>query len=140
MTTASTESLPVNIGQAAQVSGVSPKMVRHYEALGLLGEVRRTESGYRQYTPADIHTLKFIKRARTMGFSMAEISELVGLWNDRERASASVKKIAQRHVEDLEARIHAMESMRRTLQNLLNHCHGDDRPDCPILDDLANPG
>ena len=128
---------PVNIGAAARASGVSAKMVRHYEALGLLGAVARTDSGYRQYTPADIHTLRFIKRSRELGFSMAEIAELVSLWHDRERASADVKRIAQRHVGELEQRIAAMQDMRRTLQDLLRHCHGDERPECPILDDLS---
>ena len=128
---------PVNIGAAARASGVSAKMVRHYEALGLLGAVARTDSGYRQYTPADIHTLRFIKRSRELGFSMAEIAELVGLWHDRERASADVKRIAQRHVGELEQRIAALQDMRRTLDQLVCHCHGDARPDCPILDDLA---
>ncbi|MBY4599093.1 Cu(I)-responsive transcriptional regulator [Ottowia caeni] len=129
---------PVSISKAAQASGVSAKMVRHYESLGLLGQVGRTDSGYRQYTSADVHTLRFIKRARTLGFSMAEIAELVSLWRDRQRASAHVKQIAQRHVAELQARIEAMQAMRRTLQSLLQHCHGDERPDCPILDDLAN--
>ncbi|MDO5693727.1 MAG: Cu(I)-responsive transcriptional regulator [Pseudomonadota bacterium] len=128
---------PVTIGQAARASGVSAKMVRHYEALGLLGAVARTESGYRQYTPADVHTLRFIKRSRELGFSMAEIAELVGLWHDRERASADVKRIAQSHLAALESRIAAMQDMRKTLQDLLHHCHGDDRPECPILDELA---
>ena len=128
---------PVAIGAAARASGVSAKMVRHYESLGLLGAVARTDAGYRQYTPADVHTLRFIKRARDLGFSMAEIAELVSLWHDRQRASADVKRIAQTHVAELEKRIQAMQDMRRTLQNLLHHCHGDERPDCPILDDLA---
>ena len=128
---------PVNIGAAARASGVSAKMVRHYEALALLGAVARTDAGYRQYTPADVHTLRFIKRARDLGFSMAEIAELVSLWHDRQRASADVKRIAQTHVAELEKRIQAMQDMRRTLQNLLHHCHGDERPDCPILDNLA---
>ena len=128
---------PVAIGAAARASGVSAKMVRHYEALGLLGAVARTDAGYRQYTPADVHTLRFIKRARDLGFSMAEIAELVSLWHDRQRASADVKRIAQTHVAELEKRIQAMQDMRRTLQNLLHHCHGDERPDCPILDQLA---
>ena len=128
---------PVNIGQAAQASGVSARMVRHYESLGLLGAVARTDSGYRQYSAADVHTLRFIKRARDLGFSMAEIAELVGLWHNQARASASVKQIAQDHVDELEKRIQAMQAMRRTLQNLLQHCHGDERPACPILDDLA---
>ncbi len=137
MNTPTGDDLPVAIGKAAQASGVSAKMVRHYESLGLLGEVGRTDSGYRQYTSADVHTLRFIKRARNLGFSMAEITELVGLWRDRGRASAHVKQIAQQHVDELQARIDAMQAMQRTLQNLLRHCHGDDRPDCPILDDLA---
>ncbi|HXE22512.1 MAG TPA: Cu(I)-responsive transcriptional regulator [Rhodoferax sp.] len=128
---------PVAIGDAAQRSGVSAKMLRHYETLGLLGRVARTESGYRQYGEADVHTLRFIKRSRDLGFSMAEIAELVSLWRNRRRASASVKRVAQQHVLDLSARIEAMQAMQRTLQNLLQHCHGDERPDCPILDDLA---
>ena len=128
---------PVAIGAAARASGVSAKMVRHYESLGLLGAVARTDAGYRQYTPADVHTLRFIKRARDLGFSMAEIAELVSLWHDRRRASADVKRIAQTHVAELEKRIQAMQDMRRTLQNLLHHCHGDERPDCPILYFLA---
>ena len=129
--------VPVTIGEAAQHSGVSAKMVRHYEALGLLGKVARTDSGYRLYSPADVHTLRFIKRCRDLGFSMAEIAELVGLWQNRRRASSSVKRIAQKHMDELAQRIEAMQSMQRTLATLLGCCHGDDRPDCPILDDLA---
>lgn len=128
---------PVTIGEAAQQSGVSAKMLRHYESLGLLGAVARTDSGYRLYSPADVHTLRFIKRCRDLGFSMAEIAELVGLWQNRRRASSSVKRIAQKHVDELTQRIEAMQSMQRTLATLLACCHGDDRPDCPILDDLA---
>ena len=128
---------PVTIGEAAQQSGVSAKMLRHYESLGLLGAVARTDSGYRLYSPADVHTLRFIKRCRDLGFSMAEISELVGLWQNRRRASSSVKRIAQKHVDELAQRIEAMQSMQRTLATLLACCHGDDRPDCQILDDLA---
>jgi Cu(I)-responsive transcriptional regulator len=128
---------PVIIGEAARQSGVSAKMLRHYESLGLLGAVARTDSGYRLYSPADVHTLRFIKRCRDLGFSMAEIAELVGLWQNRKRASSSVKRIAQKHVDELNARIDAMQSMQRTLSTLLDCCHGDDRPDCPILDDLA---
>ena len=127
----------VTIGEAAQHSGVSAKMVRHYEALGLLGKVARTESGYRLYSPADVHTLRFIKRCRHLGFSMAEIAELVGLWQNRRRASSSVKRIAQKHMDELAQRIEAMQGMQRTLGTLVGCCHGDDRPDCPILDDLA---
>lgn len=127
----------VTIGQAARQSGVSAKMLRHYESLGLLGAVRRTDSGYRLYSDADVHTLRFIKRCRVLGFSMAEIGELVGLWQNRRRASSSVKRIAQKHLDELAQRIEEMQSMQRTLSTLLNHCHGDDRPECPILVDLA---
>jgi len=128
---------PVNIGMAASLSGVSAKMVRHYESLGLLSRVSRTDSGYRQYGEADVHSLRFIKRARALGFSMAEIAELVGLWSNRRRASASVKRIAQKHADELGERIAAMQAMQRTLETLIHCCHGDERPDCPILDDLA---
>ena len=130
-------SWPVSIGVAARLSQVSAKMVRHYESLGLLSRVARTDSGYRQYSEADVRTLQFVKRGRNLGFSMAEIAELVDLWHNRKRASASVKRIAQRHVDELAQRIEAMQAMQRTLASLLVHCHGDDRPDCPILDDLA---
>ena len=128
---------PVAIGTAAHLSGVSARMVRHYESLGLLARVLRTDSGYRQYSEADVRTLQFIKRGRDMGFSMAEIAELVSLWHNRRRTSASVKRIAQKHLEELDQRIESMQAMQRTLTNLLVHCHGDERPDCPILDDLA---
>ena len=128
---------PVTIGAAARLSNVSAKMVRHYESLGLLSKVARTDNGYRQYTEAEVRSLQFIKRGRDLGFSMAEIAELVGLWHNRQRASASVKRIAQKHVTELTQRIEAMQAMQRTLVALLNHCHGDERPDCPILDDLA---
>ena len=129
---------PVNIGLAAERSGVSAKMVRHYESLGLLPRVQRTDSGYRQYTAADVHTLWFIKRARDRRSSMAEIAELVGLWQNRRRASSSVKRIAQKHVDELTQRIEAMQSMQRTLSSMLQCCQGNERPDCPILDDLAS--
>lgn len=128
---------PVPIGTAAKLSGVSARMVRHYESLGLLAGVARTDSGYRQYSEADVRSLQFIKRSRDLGFSMAEIAELVSLWHNRRRASASVKRIAQKHMDDLSQRIAAMQAMQRTLSSLTQHCHGDDRPDCPILDDLA---
>ena len=128
---------PWNIGEAARRSGVSPRMVRHYEGLGLLPAVARTESGYRQYDEADIHTLRFVKRSRDLGFSMAEIAELVGLWHNRRRTSASVKRIAQKHLGELEQRIADMQAMQRTLSHLVHCCHGDARPDCPILEDLA---
>jgi len=128
---------PVNIGEAARRSGVSAKMVRHYESLGLLPRVARTDSGYRQYGEADVHTLRFIKRGRDLGFSMAEIGELVSLWQNRRRASASVRRIALKHAEDLAQRIAQMQEMQRTLHHLIHCCHGDERPDCPILEALA---
>jgi len=128
---------PVNIGEAAKRSGVSAKMLRHYESLGLLPRVNRTDSGYRQYSEAEVHTLRFIKRARDLGFSMQEIGELVGLWQNRRRASANVRKIAQKHAEDLTQRIAAMQAMQQTLSHLIHCCHGDERPECPILEDLS---
>ncbi|MEN9437062.1 MAG: Cu(I)-responsive transcriptional regulator [Pseudomonadota bacterium] len=127
----------VNIGEAARRSGISAKMLRHYESLGLLGVVPRTDSGYRLYTPANVHTLRFIKRSRDLGFSMVEIADLVNLWQNSRRASASVKRIAQQHLDVLSTRIAAMQAMQRSLEDVLQHCHGDARPDCPILDDLA---
>ena len=129
---------PVNIGTVAGMTGISAKMVRHYESLGLLPPITRTDGGYRQYSEADVHTLRFIKRSRDLGFSMAEIAELVALWQNRRRTSASVKRIAQQHVDELAQRIEAMQAMQRSLRELLRHCHGDERPECPILDDLAN--
>lgn len=129
---------PVQIGEAARHSGVSAKMLRHYESLGLLGQVNRSDGGYRLYSEADIHTLRFIKRGRDLGFSMAEIAELVDLWRNQRRTSASVKRIAQKHVDGLASRIEAMQAMQRSLQTLLHCCAGDERPDCPILDDLAS--
>lgn len=137
MASPSTPAEPVAIGVAAQRAGVSARMVRHYEALGLLPGVARTDSGYRQYTAADVHTLQFIRRARDLGFSMDEIAELLALWRNRRRSSASVRRIAQAHIEDLDQRIAAMQAMQRSLQALVACCQGDDRPDCPILDDLA---
>ena len=128
----------LNIGQAAARSGVSAKMVRHYEALGLLPRVARTEAGYRQYGEAEVHTLRFIRRARDLGFSMIEIGALLKLWQNRRRTSADVRNIAQRHVKDLERRIADMDAMKRTLQHLVHCCRGDERPECPILDELAN--
>ena len=127
----------MTIGEAAARSGVSAKMVRHYESLGLLAKVQRTEAGYRQYGDAEVHTLRFIRRARDLGFSMAEIAELLKLWQNRRRASGDVKRIALAHMTDLDRRIAEMAAMKRTLERLVHCCHGDDRPDCPILDELA---
>ena len=129
---------PFNVGEAARLSGVSAKMVRHYESLGLLPTVSRTEAGYRQYTDKEVHTLRFIRRARDLGFGMSEIAELLKLWQNRRRSSATVKQIASEHVAALDARMAEMAAMRKTLQHLVHCCNGDDRPDCPILDDLAH--
>lgn len=130
---------PVSIGLAASLSGISPKMLRHYESMGLLGAVYRTENNYRQYSLAEIHTLRFIRRSRDMGFGLDDIAELVGLWHNRKRSSASVKRIAQKHQQALSERIEALQAMQRSLETLLCLCPGDGRPDCPILDDLAHP-
>lgn len=137
MNTTSTSASAMNIGEAAARSGVSPKMVRHYESLGLLPKVKRTESGYRQYSDTEVHTLRFVRRARDLGFSMDEIGELLKLWQNRRRASADVKRIALAHVADLDRRMSEMAAMRRTLRRLADCCRGDERPDCPILDELA---
>lgn len=128
---------PFNIGEAAARSGVSAKMLRHYESLGLLPTVARTEAGYRLYADKEVHTLRFIRRARDLGFSIAEISELLKLWQDRKRASREVKRIALAHVADLQRRLDEMTAMKRTLEALAGCCHGDARPDCPILDELS---
>jgi Cu(I)-responsive transcriptional regulator len=127
----------VDIGAASLASGVSAKMIRHYEEIGLVPPADRTAAGYRIYGPSDVHRLRFVKRARDLGFSMAEIGQLLGLWNDRRRKSSEVKRLAMRHVAELERKITELQSMRRTLVELAHHCHGDHRPDCPILDDLA---
>ena len=128
---------PFNIGEAASRSGVSAKMVRHYESLGLLPKVGRTDAGYRQYGPNEVHTLRFVRHARELGFSMVEIAALLKLWQNRRRASADVKRIALSHVADLERRMAEMATMKRTLEALADCCHGDARPECPILDELA---
>ncbi len=128
---------PFNIGEAAARSGVSAKMIRHYESLSLLPKVGRTTSGYRQYGAIEVHTLRFVRRARELGFSMVEIAALLKLWQNRRRASADVKRIALSHVADLDRRMSEMAAMKRTLEALAACCHGDDRPDCPILDELA---
>ncbi|MBB4844575.1 Cu(I)-responsive transcriptional regulator [Paucibacter oligotrophus] len=126
-----------NIGEAAARSGVSAKMLRHYESLGLLPKVARTEAGYRLYSEREVHTLRFIRRARDLGFAMAEIADLLKLWQNRRRSSADVKRIAQNHIEDLERRLAEMSAMKKTLEQLVCCCQGDERPDCPILDGLA---
>jgi MerR family copper efflux transcriptional regulator len=130
-------SAAMNIGQAAARSRVSAKMVRHYESLGLLPPVARTESGYRLYGEREVHTLRFIRAARDLGFSIAEITELLALWQKRDRASADVKRIAQAHIADLDRRLAEMAAMKQALAHLVDCCHGDARPDCPILAGLA---
>ena len=126
-----------NIGEAAAESGVSAKMIRHYESLGLLKPARRTYAGYRIYEQSEVHTLRFVRRARDLGFSIKEIERLLGLWQNRRRTSAEVRRIAQDHIADLDRKIEELQSMRRSLEQLVHHCHGDQRPECPILDDLA---
>jgi MerR family copper efflux transcriptional regulator len=128
-----------NIGEAAAATGVSAKMIRHYEAIGLIPPANRTFANYRVYTDKDLHTLRFIKRARTLGFSMKQIEQLLGLWQDRGRASSKVKQLALGHIAELEAKVQEMQSMINTLTHLAHNCHGDARPDCPILEELAVP-
>lgn len=130
----------MNIGQAAKQSGLSAKMIRYYEATGLLQAAHRSDSGYRLYGKDDLHTLAFIKRSRDLGFSLEEVGKLLTLWQDRQRASADVKALAREHIAELNQKIEEMASLRDTLQELVDHCHGDDRPDCPILKDLASGG
>ncbi|MBU6493340.1 MAG: Cu(I)-responsive transcriptional regulator [Burkholderiales bacterium] len=127
----------MNIGQAAQVSGVNAKMIRYYESIGLVPESRRTESGYRTYSDTDLHLLRFIRQARRLGFGIEQIRQLLALWQDHERASADVKALAQAHIDELNQRIAELSAMRDTLTHLAAHCHGDARPDCPILDGLC---
>ena len=128
----------MNIGEAAEASGVSAKMIRHYEAIGLLPNVARTAANYRVYGDNDVHELRFIRRARALGFSIEEIRELLGLWRNKSRSSAAVKKVASRHVDELRTKISELQAMLRTLEHLTANCHGDGRPDCPILDELSS--
>lgn len=130
----------MNIGQAAKNSGLSAKMIRYYEAIGLLKAAHRSDSGYRLYGPEDLHTLAFIKRSRDLGFSLEEVAKLLTLWQDRQRASSDVKALAREHITALDQKISELASLRDTLQELVEHCQGDHRPDCPILKDLASGG
>jgi Cu(I)-responsive transcriptional regulator len=130
----------LDIGRASKESGVSVKMIRHYEAIGLLNNVARTYANYRIYSESNVHTLRFIKRARSLGFAMRDVRQLLALWQNRSRPSAAVKKIAGGHMQDLKRRIVEMQSMVATLEHLTHNCHGDQRPDCPILEDLERFG
>lgn len=133
------QGMQMNIGEAARSSGVSAKMIRHYEQIGLVPRARRTLSGYRTYDANDVHTLRFIRRARSLGFPIKQIQALLSLWRDQRRPSAKVKALALAHMEELEKRIREMQAMQRTLQELARHCHGDGRPECPILEGIAAP-
>lgn len=127
----------MNIGETAKISGVNAKLIRYYESIGIIPRASRTDSGYRVYTENDVHTLRFVRRARSLGFSMKEIKKLIGLWRNRSRASADVKALVQAQVHQLENKIQELELMKDTLKHLARNCHGDGRPNCPILDDLA---
>lgn len=126
----------MNIGEVSEKSQVNSKMIRRYEELGIIPKAGRSLSGYRQYTENDVHVLKFVKRSRELGFSMKDIKQLVGLWRNKNRPSSQVKNIASRHIQELEKKLHEIQSMLSTLNHLVKNCHGNDRPDCPILDEL----
>ena len=127
----------MNIGEAASASGVTAKMIRHYEETGLIPKVGRTDAGYRVYSERDVHLLRFIRQSRQLGFSMKQIADLIGLWLDQSRPSRKVKQLAETHIGELDQRIRELQAMKSTLEQLAHHCHGDNRPDCPILDALG---
>jgi Cu(I)-responsive transcriptional regulator len=126
-----------NIGEASKITGISAKMIRHYEDIGLIPAATRTFAGYRLYGEADLHRLRFIKRGRSLGFSIKDIEALLGLWGNPGRASRDVKRLAQAHIDELQRKIEEMQAMQRSLGDLASRCHGDLRPECPVLDDLA---
>ena len=128
----------MNIGEAAKASGVSAKMIRHYEGVGLFPEAARTDSGYRQYSCKEVSTLRFIRQSRDLGFSIEQIRELLALWQNRKRPSRQVKALAQAHIEELDEKLKELLAMKATLEHLAHSCHGDDRPDCPIIESLAD--
>jgi Cu(I)-responsive transcriptional regulator len=128
----------MNIGEAAKASGLSTKMIRHYESVGLFPEAIRTEAGYRQYTDKEVSTLRFIRQSRELGFSIEQIRELLGLWLNRRRPSRQVKALAQAHINELDEKLKELQAMKATLEHLVHCCNGDDRPDCPIIDNLAD--
>lgn len=126
----------MNIGAAAQASGVSAKMIRHYESIGLFAQPVRSESGYRIYGEREVHLLRFIRHSRDLGFSLAQIRALLGLWQDRDRPSREVRALAQEHLAEVDIKLAELQAVKETLQQLVQSCHGDERPDCPILDTL----
>ena len=127
----------MNIGEAAEASGVSTKMIRYYESIGLIRQVNRTDSGYRKYSDKDVQTLRFIKRSRDLGFSLERIKTLLALWQDNSRKSSEVKKLAEQYIEELDRDIAKLQSIRSQLLHMSACCHGNSRPECPILDDLS---
>lgn len=127
----------MNIGTVADRAGVTSKTIRYYESIGLIGPARRSDSGYRVYDEGDVQTLRFVQRARSLGFSVSEVAGLLALWRDRNRASADVKALAHQHVDDIDRKIAELQGMRDSLIDLMERCHGDSRPACPIIDDLA---
>lgn len=128
----------MNIGQAADASGVTVKMIRYYESIGLIASAHRSDAGYRKYGDKEVQILRFIKRSRDLGFSLERIKTLLGLWEDRSRQSADVKQLARQYIQELDHDIAKLQSIRDQLQHLTDCCHGDNRPDCPIIDDLAS--
>lgn len=130
----------MNIGEAASRSGVTAKMIRYYEEIGLIKAARRGENGYRNYLEQDVHRLRFVRRARELGFSIARIRDLLRLWSDRRRASHDVKKIALVHAGALNADIEKLTALRDSILHLAKRCHGDQRPECPIIEDLSGEG
>ena len=131
---------PMNIGEAAQAAGVTAKMIRHYEQLGLIPEAARTDSGYRQYTAREVAVLTFIRQSRSMGFSIRQIAQLLTLWADDQRQSREVKALAAQHIAELDRKMQEMAQMKAALERLATGCHGDQRADCPILDELESGG
>ncbi|WP_150303518.1 Cu(I)-responsive transcriptional regulator [Pseudomonas saliphila] len=130
----------MNISEAAKASGLTPRMIRHYESIDLLPSAERSAAGYRRYNNQDLHTLRFIHRARTLGFSIEQISQLLALWQNRERSSAEVKSLVKDHLLELEEKIAGLQAMHDSLAHLADCCRGDARPECPILDNLAENG
>lgn len=128
----------MNIGEAAKISGVNAKLIRHYESIGIIPKASRSDAGYRVYSETEVNILSFVKRSRNLGFSMKEIKKLVSLWRNKSRASSEVMNLATKHVDEMGKKILELQSMVKTLKHLAKTCHGDDRPDCPILNDLAS--